>query len=162
VTDDDALRAGPREWAGLAVISLPCLLYSMDLTVLNLAVPALSADLEPTSSQVLWIVDVYGFVAAGLLVTMGTLGDRIGRRKLLLGAAVAAAGALPGQLGAELLEASRGAFTQALQAAALTCAAIALGMAILVVVLLRSVPTEAEPPEQPQRKHAGADHSLDP
>jgi MFS transporter, DHA2 family, multidrug resistance protein len=63
---------------------LPCLLYSMDLTVLELAVPKLSADLEPTSSQLLWIMDVYGFLLAGFLLTMGTLGDRIGRRQLLL------------------------------------------------------------------------------
>ncbi len=77
-------RAGRREWIGLAVIALPCLLYSMDLTVLNLALPALSADLAPTSSQLLWIVDIYGFLVAGMLITMGTLGDRIGRRRLLL------------------------------------------------------------------------------
>jgi DHA2 family multidrug resistance protein-like MFS transporter len=79
-----APRATSREWIGLAVIALPCLLYSMDLTVLNLAVPQLSADLKPTSSQLLWIVDIYGFMVAGLLITMGTLGDRIGRRRLLL------------------------------------------------------------------------------
>ena len=77
-------RAGRREWIGLAVIALPCVLYSMDLTVLNLALPALSADLEPSSSQLLWIVDIYGFLVAGLLITMGTLGDRIGRRRLLM------------------------------------------------------------------------------
>ncbi|MGH7536796.1 MAG: MFS transporter [Gemmatimonadales bacterium] len=77
-------KAGRREWIGLAVIALPCMLYSMDLTVLNLAVPALSADLKPSSSQLLWIVDIYGFMVAGFLITMGTLGDRIGRRKLLL------------------------------------------------------------------------------
>jgi DHA2 family multidrug resistance protein-like MFS transporter len=60
----------------------------MDLTVLELAVPKLSADLEPTSSQLLWIMDVYGFLLVGLLITMGTLGDRIGRcRLLLIGAA---------------------------------------------------------------------------
>jgi DHA2 family multidrug resistance protein-like MFS transporter len=77
-------RAGRREWIGLAVIALPCMLYSMDLTVLNLAVPALSADLKPSSSQLLWIIDIYGFMVAGALITMGTLGDRIGRRRLLL------------------------------------------------------------------------------
>jgi DHA2 family multidrug resistance protein-like MFS transporter len=82
-------RAGSREWIGLAVIALPCVLYSMDLTVLNLAVPSISADLKPSSAELLWIVDIYGFLVAGSLVTMGTLGDRIGRRKLLLiGAAV--------------------------------------------------------------------------
>src|SRR5690348_5498508 len=77
-------RAGRREWIGLAVIALPCLLYSMDLTVLNLAVPSLTVDLKPTSTQLLWIVDIYGFMVAGSLITMGTLGDRIGRRRLLL------------------------------------------------------------------------------
>ena len=71
------------------MIALPCLLYSMDLTVLNLAVPHLSADLRPSSSQLLWIVDIYGFLVAGALITMGTLGDRIGRRRLLLIGAVA-------------------------------------------------------------------------
>jgi len=82
-------RAGRREWIGLGVIVLPCLLYSMDLTVLNLAVPALSADLKPTSTQLLWIIDIYGFFVAGSLITMGTLGDRIGRRRLLLIGAIA-------------------------------------------------------------------------
>ncbi|EPG66020.1 MFS transporter [Leptospira wolffii] len=77
-------KAGNREWIGLAVIALPCLLYAMDLTVLYLAVPHLTAALKPSSSQLLWIVDIYGFLVAGFLVTMGTLGDRIGRRKLLL------------------------------------------------------------------------------
>jgi MFS transporter, DHA2 family, multidrug resistance protein len=82
-------QAGRREWIGLAVIALPCLVYAMDLTVLNLAVPHLSADLQPSSAQLLWIVDIYGFMVAGLLVTMGTLGDRIGRRRLLLTGAAA-------------------------------------------------------------------------
>lgn len=77
-------KATRREWIGLAVIALPCLLYSMDLTVLNLAVPHLSADLRPSSAQLLWIIDIYGFLIAGSLITMGTLGDRIGRRRLLL------------------------------------------------------------------------------
>jgi DHA2 family multidrug resistance protein-like MFS transporter len=79
-----APKATRREWIGLAVIALPCMLYSMDLTVLNLAVPALSADLRPSSAELLWIVDIYGFLVAGSLITMGTLGDRIGRRKLLM------------------------------------------------------------------------------
>ncbi|HEX2171376.1 MAG TPA: MFS transporter [Dehalococcoidia bacterium] len=79
-----APKAGRREWIGLAVIALPCLLYSMDLTVLHLAIPQLSADLKPSSAQLLWIIDIYGFLIAGSLLTMGTLGDRIGRRRLLL------------------------------------------------------------------------------
>ncbi|HSK93392.1 MAG TPA: MFS transporter [Candidatus Angelobacter sp.] len=77
-------RATAREWVGLSVLALACLLYVMDLTVLHLAVPALSADLQPSSSQLLWIIDIYGFLVAGSLITMGTLGDRIGRRKLLM------------------------------------------------------------------------------
>ena len=76
--------AGRREWVGLGVLAIACLVYVMDLTVLHLAVPKLSADLQPTSSQLLWIIDIYGFVVAGSLITMGTLGDRIGRRRLLL------------------------------------------------------------------------------
>jgi MFS transporter, DHA2 family, multidrug resistance protein len=80
----EAPRAGRREWIGLAVIALPCLLYSMDLTVLYLALPSLTADLEPSSTELLWITDIYGFFVAGFLITMGTLGDRVGRRRLLL------------------------------------------------------------------------------
>jgi DHA2 family multidrug resistance protein-like MFS transporter len=79
-----APKATQREWIGLAVLALPCLLYAMDLTVLNLAVPHLSADLNPTSTELLWIIDIYGFVVAGALIPMGVYGDRIGRRKLLL------------------------------------------------------------------------------
>jgi MFS transporter, DHA2 family, multidrug resistance protein len=84
MTTTTPVRAGRREWIGLAVLALACLLYVMDLTVLHLAIPALSADLQPTSAQMLWIIDAYGFMVAGALVTMGTLGDRIGRRRLLL------------------------------------------------------------------------------
>jgi DHA2 family multidrug resistance protein-like MFS transporter len=79
-----APRAGRREWLGLAVLALACLLYAMDLTVLHLAVPSMSEDLQPSSAQLLWITDIYGFMVAGFLITMGTLGDRIGRRRLLL------------------------------------------------------------------------------
>jgi DHA2 family multidrug resistance protein-like MFS transporter len=86
------------------------MLYSMDLTVLNLAVPYLSADLKPSSSQLLWIVDIYGFLVAGSLITMGTLGDRIGRRRLLLigAAAFGAASVLAAfSTSAEMLIATR-------------------------------------------------------
>src|SRR5262245_42874195 len=82
-------RAGRREWTGLAVLALAAVLYSMDLTVLYLAIPAISQDLRPSSAQLLWITDIYGFLVAGCLVTMGTLGDRIGRRRLLLMGAAA-------------------------------------------------------------------------
>jgi DHA2 family multidrug resistance protein-like MFS transporter len=81
--------AGRREWLALAVIALPCLLYSMDLSVLYLALPSLTADLRPSSAGLLWITDIYGFMIAGFLVTMGTLGDRIGRRRLMLTGAAA-------------------------------------------------------------------------
>lgn len=77
-------KAGIREWTGLAVLAIACILYTMDLTVLHLAVPHISADLQPTSVQLLWIVDIYGFFVAGSLITLGNLGDRIGRRRLLL------------------------------------------------------------------------------
>ncbi len=82
-------RAGRREWTALAVLMLPLLLVSMDVSVLYFAIPAISADLEPSGTQQLWIFDIYAFVLAGLLMTMGSLGDRIGRRRLLLGGAVA-------------------------------------------------------------------------
>ncbi|WP_433262093.1 MFS transporter [Actinosynnema sp. CS-041913] len=82
-------RAGVREWLGLAVLALPTLLLSVDATVLYLALPHLGADLRPSGTETLWIIDVYGFMIAGFLITMGTLGDRIGRRRLLMIGAVA-------------------------------------------------------------------------
>ena len=95
VSNAAAPRATRRDWIGLAIIALPCMVYAMDLTVLNLAIPALSAELNPSSAQLLWIIDIYGFMVAGFLITMGTLGDRIGRRRLLLiGAAAFAAASL--------------------------------------------------------------------
>jgi MFS transporter, DHA2 family, multidrug resistance protein len=131
-----------REWIGLAVIALPCLVYAMDMTVLNLAVPAISAELKPTASQLLWIIDIYGFLVAGFLITMGPLGDRIGRRKLLFpdnstrGLAMLVASTLVISLGMApvftignemIITAARGAFFDATQMAA------AVG---LVIVLL--------------------------
>lgn len=89
MTAEPPPKATRREWIGLGLLVLPCLLYSMDLTVLNLAVPSLSADLKPSAVQLLWIVDIYGFMVAGWLITMGTTGDRIGRRKLLMFGAAA-------------------------------------------------------------------------
>ncbi|MDO0936830.1 MFS transporter [Streptomyces sp. DG2A-72] len=77
-------RAGRREWTALGVLMLPLLLVSMDVSVLYFAIPAISADLEPTGTQQLWIFDIYAFVLAGLLMTMGSIGDRIGHRRLLL------------------------------------------------------------------------------
>jgi len=78
-----------REWAGLAVLALPTLLVSVDVFVLLLALPRLSQELHASSIQQLWISDIYGFLLAGFLVTMGTLGDRIGRRRVLLAGASA-------------------------------------------------------------------------
>jgi DHA2 family multidrug resistance protein-like MFS transporter len=89
VTEPPAPKATRKQWIGLAVLALPCLLYSMDLTVLHMAVPKLSEELRPSASQLLWIIDIYGFLVAGSLITMGTLGDRIGRRRLLLYGAAA-------------------------------------------------------------------------
>ncbi|WP_070011699.1 MFS transporter [Streptomyces abyssalis] len=77
-------RAGLRDWIGLAVLALPTILLALDFTVLHLALPHLAAGLNPSSAQQLWILDIYGFMIAGFLITMGTLGDRIGRRKLLM------------------------------------------------------------------------------
>ena len=75
---------GLRSWAALAVLTLAVTLLAIDSTVLALAIPSLSADLSPTASQLLWIGDIYSFTLAGLLVTMGNVADRIGRRRLLL------------------------------------------------------------------------------
>ncbi|MFB7718594.1 MFS transporter [Nocardia sp. NPDC056100] len=77
-------RAGRREWTALAVLVLPLLLVSMDVSVLYFAVPFIAGDLNPSATQQLWIFDSYGFVLAGLLLTMGAIGDRLGRRRLLL------------------------------------------------------------------------------
>ncbi|GAA4590465.1 DHA2 family multidrug resistance protein-like MFS transporter [Actinoplanes octamycinicus] len=91
MTETEALqaKAGRKEWFALGVLLLPVLLVSMDLTVLYYALPAMSAELGPTGAQQLWMVDIYAFVLAGLLLTMGTLGDKIGRRRLLLAGALA-------------------------------------------------------------------------
>ncbi|MGY1691445.1 MFS transporter [Geodermatophilus sp. SYSU D01105] len=81
---EDPRGAGPREWAALAVLILAVVLLSVDSTVLALAIPALTADLRPTAGELLWIGDVYGFALAGLLVLMGGLADRYGRKRVLL------------------------------------------------------------------------------
>ncbi len=76
--------AGRREWIGLAILAPFGLLLSIDASVLFLALPELSASLKADSTQLLWITDIYGFLLAGFLVTMGRLGDLVGRRRLLL------------------------------------------------------------------------------
>ena len=78
-----------QENRALVALTLPVLLISMDATILGFAVPRLSEDLEPTSAELLWIIDIYSFVLSGLLITMGNVGDRIGRRRLLLFGAAA-------------------------------------------------------------------------
>jgi MFS transporter, DHA2 family, multidrug resistance protein len=93
--NSQAPAATSREWTGLFVLSIACLLYSMDLSVLFLAIPSITRELQPTPTELLWINDVYGFMVAGFLVTMGTLGDIYGRRKILLiGAAAFGAASL--------------------------------------------------------------------
>ncbi len=81
-------RATARDWIGLAILMVPVLLVSIDNTVLSFALPAISIDLTPTATTLLWITDIYPLVLAGLLVAMGSLGDRIGRRRILLVGAV--------------------------------------------------------------------------
>jgi len=108
-----AIEAPPatrREWLGLAVLALPTLLSAMDFSVLFLALPRLAADVRPSGSQLLWITDIYGFMVAGFLVTMGALGNRIGRRRLLTAGAVAfglASAAAAYSVSADMLIAAR-------------------------------------------------------
>ncbi|MEC0240168.1 MFS transporter [Paenibacillus dokdonensis] len=79
-----AKRAGSKEWIALSILCLPLMFASMDVAVLFFAAPAIAADLKPNATQQLWIFDVYGFILAGMLLTMGAIGDRIGRKRLLI------------------------------------------------------------------------------
>ncbi len=92
-TDSATVRAGRREWIGLAVLSLPALLASLELTVTHLALPSIGTDLDASSAEQLWIVDIYAFLLAGSMLALGSIGDMIGRRRLLMigGAAFAVA-----------------------------------------------------------------------
>ena len=85
----EAPAATRRDWVGLGVLALPTLLISIDVSVLYVALPSLSRDLDASATQQLWILDIYSFLLAGLLVTMGGLADRIGTRRLLLVGGVA-------------------------------------------------------------------------
>lgn len=99
-----------RKWATLAICCLAALVPNIDLTALNLAIPHLITDLHPSATQILWIADMYGFALAGLLITMGSIGDRIGHKRLLLigGGTFAAASALTAySTSAELLIGAR-------------------------------------------------------
>ena len=82
-------RAGAREWLGLGMLALPTTLLGLDVTILYLVAPSLAADLQPSATEMLWVMDIYGFLIAGFLITMGTLGDRLGRRRMLIIGAVA-------------------------------------------------------------------------
>ena len=74
----------PRRWWALGAMCLAIFLVAVDGTVLSLATPSIVKDLQPTATQVLWIGDIYSFVLAGLLITMGNLGDKVGRKLLLM------------------------------------------------------------------------------
>uniref|UniRef100_UPI00118083C6 MFS transporter n=1 Tax=Streptomyces tricolor TaxID=68277 RepID=UPI00118083C6 len=76
--------AGANRWVVLVVLCVSLLLVAVDATVLHVAVPAVTEDLKPGAVQLLWIVDVYPLVCASLLILFGTLGDRVGRRRVLL------------------------------------------------------------------------------
>ncbi|WP_405560316.1 MFS transporter [Streptomyces sp. NBC_01180] len=101
-----AVAAGANRWVVLVVLCVSLLLVALDATVLHVAVPALTEDLRPGAVQLLWIVDAYPLVCAALLILFGTLGDRVGRRRVLLigyglfgaASAVAAFSATPGVL----------------------------------------------------------------
>lgn len=76
-------RAPWRDWLALILLMFPVLLVAVDNTALTFALPAIARSLDATGVQLLWIVDSYPLVLAGLLVATGSLGDRIGRRRLL-------------------------------------------------------------------------------
>jgi MFS transporter, DHA2 family, multidrug resistance protein len=119
------LRATPKEWWGLAVLALPILVIGVNMTVLFLGLPELAADLGTTAVQTLWIADIYALMLAGFLITMGGVGDRIGRRRtLLLGAAAlgitaAAAALAPGPAVLIVLRGLMGLFAASLMPATL-------------------------------------------
>lgn len=87
--NNPSLRATRRDWLGLAALTMVVLVLSTDLTALFLAMPSITADLQPGPSQMLWILHIYGFFIGGFLITMGRLGDRIGRRRILVAGAAA-------------------------------------------------------------------------
>ncbi|MFV0285468.1 MAG: MFS transporter, partial [Demequina sp.] len=126
-----------RRWAALSVLVGAVLLLAIDSTVLYLAVPALSADLGATSTQVLWVGDIYSLAIAGLLVTMGNLADRIGRKRLLL---IVATG-----LGASSLHAATASSPEMLIAARLLLGVAGATLMPSTLSLIRNVfpdPTE--------------------
>lgn len=83
-TEPGSTLSRGRRWAALVVLSASLLVITMDMTILNIALPELAGDLHPTSDQLLWIVDVYSLVLAGLLVSVAAVADRWGRRRMLV------------------------------------------------------------------------------
>ena len=81
---DRVAESHPRRWAILGVICASLMVVVIDVTVLHVAAPAIPEDLDPTALQLLWIIDVYPLVAAPLLIASGVLGDRLGRKRLLV------------------------------------------------------------------------------
>jgi DHA2 family multidrug resistance protein-like MFS transporter len=77
-------KATLKEWLGLGIVGLTSLVVAIDLFVMLLALPAIGSSLHASPTQLLWITDMYGFLLSGFMITMGTLGDRIGRRKVLM------------------------------------------------------------------------------
>ena len=73
-----------RPRLGLALLAVPSLLIAMDITGLSVALPRMAADLQPSPAELLWMNDIYGFMVGGAMITMGGLGDRIGRRRLIV------------------------------------------------------------------------------
>lgn len=73
-----------KEWTGLVILTLAVFMLATDLSILYLAMPQIAADLEPTATQMLWIIHIGELLAVGFALTMGRLGDNIGRRRLLL------------------------------------------------------------------------------
>ncbi|MFG2619885.1 MFS transporter [Streptomyces sp. NPDC048507] len=79
-----AASGGANRWAVLAVLCVSLVLVALDATILHVAVPSVTEDLRPGAMELLWIVDAYPLVCAALLILFGTLGDRVGRRRILL------------------------------------------------------------------------------
>ena len=93
VTRSEAAGPSPARWLALAVLCVSLLMVTLDNTVLNVALPTLERDLRATTTELQWIVDAYVIVFAGLLLVMGSLADRIGRKRVFLaGLAAFAAG----------------------------------------------------------------------
>src|SRR5690625_7944342 len=81
---EEAPKATWREWFGLGALTLAVFMLSTDMTVLFLAMPSIAADLAPSSTQMLWIIHIGELLTVGFVLTMGRLGDKIGRRRLLV------------------------------------------------------------------------------